>query len=96
MIGDKSKMKYLKRNQYGKVIISNDAPTKVSGKGRAIIKKNRKASSTLLVQCLKKNVLSVGQMVYKENVIVFTSTKCKVMDEETGKVIERGNINADK
>ena len=35
-------------------------------------------------------------MANKENVIVFTSTKCKVIDEESGKVIARGYRNPDK
>lgn len=83
MTGDKSKMESLKKNQDGKVILSNDAPTKVLGKGRDIINKNRKVVDTLLVQGLKQNILSVGQMADKGNVIVFTSTKCKVKDEET-------------
>ena len=96
MTGDKSKMEYLKKNQDGKVILSNDAPTNILGKGRAIINKNRRAVDTLLVQGLKQNLLSVGQMADKGNIIVFTSTKCKVMDEETGEVITRGYKNADK
>ena len=96
MTGDKSKMESLKKNKDGKVILSNDAPTKVLGKGRAIINKNRKEVDTLLVQGLKQNILSVGQMADKGNVIVFTSTKCKVMDEETREVIARGYKNTDK
>lgn len=35
-------------------------------------------------------------MADKGNVIVFTSTKCKVIDEDFGKVIERGYRNPDK
>ena len=47
-------MDSLKENQYGKVIISNDAPTNILGKGRAIINKNRRAIDTLLVKGLEK------------------------------------------
>ena len=96
MTGDKSKMESLKKNQDGKVILSNDALANILGKGRAIINKNRRAVDTLLVQGLKQNLLSVGHVADKENIIVFTSTKCKVMDEETGKFIARGYYNADK
>ena len=46
MIGDKSKMESLKKNQDGKVILSNSAPTKVLGKGRAKINKDRGATDT--------------------------------------------------
>ena len=35
-------------------------------------------------------------MADKGNIIVFASTKCKVMDEETGEVIARGYRNTDK
>ena len=96
MTGNKSKMESLKKNQDGKVILSNDAPKKVLGKGRAIINKNIRAVDTLLVQGLKKNISSVGQMEDKISVIVFTSTKCKVMDKETGEFIARGYRNNDK
>ena len=41
MTGDKSKMDYFKKNQDGKVILSNDAPTKVFRKGRDKINKLR-------------------------------------------------------
>ena len=96
MTSDKSKMESLKKNQDGKVSLSNDAPKSILGKGRDIINKNRRAVDTLLVQGLKQNILSVGQMGDKGNVIMFTSAKCKVMDEETGEVIARGYRNADK
>ena len=32
--GDKSNMESLKKNQYGKVILGNNSPVKVLGKGR--------------------------------------------------------------
>jgi len=89
-------MEFLTKNQDDKVILSNDAPANILGKGRAIINKNRRSVDTLLVEGLKQNLLSVGQMADKGNIIVFTSTKCKVMDEETGEVIARGYRNADK
>ena len=72
MTGDNIKMESLKKNQYGKAILSNDAWEKNLEKGRAIIIKNRKVVDTLLVQVLKQNILSVGQMADKGNVIVFT------------------------
>ena len=81
MTSDKSKMESLKKNKEGKVIISNDSRTKFLGKGRAIINKNRREFDSLLVQGLKQNTLSIYQMSDKGNVIVFTSTKCKVMEE---------------
>jgi len=92
MARDKNKFKSLGNKKDGKVIPGNNAPTKVLVKGRAKINKYRRATNILLVQGLKHNILSVGLMV----VIVFTSTKCKVIGEESGKVIARGYINLDK
>lgn len=53
MTGEKSKMESLKKNQYGNVIPETNAPTKVLGKGRAIINKTRGVDDTLLVQGIK-------------------------------------------
>ena len=58
-IGDKSMMESLKKNQDGKVILSNDASTNIFGKGRAIINKHKRAVDTLLAQGLKQNILIV-------------------------------------
>lgn len=81
MTGDKDKFKFLKKNKDGKVIIRNGAPTKVMGKGRIKLKKHAKAIDVLLVQGLKQNILSVGQMDDKRRIIMFTSTKFKIIDE---------------
>eukprot|EP00253_Pinus_taeda_P025650 PITA_25650 len=62
MTGDKSKMESLKKNQYGKVIFGTNVPTKVTRKGKAKINRYIGANGSLLVQGLKKNILSVGQM----------------------------------
>ena len=96
MYGDKNKFVSLKKNKDGKVILENNSPIKVLRKGRAKLNKYIRAVDVLLVQWLKQNILSVGQMEYKGNVDVFTSTKCRVIDEEYGKVIERGYRNPEK
>lgn len=96
MAGDKSKMESLRKNHHGNVILGTDVSTKVLGHGRAKINKNRVAVDSLLVQGLKNNILSVGQMVVNGNINVFIATKCKVMNEVTGKVIIRGYRNQDK
>ena len=44
----------------------------------------------------KQSILSVGQIANKGHTIVFTLTKCKVIEEETRKVIARGFRNVDK
>jgi len=69
---------------------------KLREKGRIKLEKHEKAIDALLVQGIKQNILSVGQIANKEHIIVFTSTKCQILDEEIGKVIARGYKNLDK
>lgn len=66
------------------------------GKCRIKLDKCEKAVDALLVQGLKNNFISIGKMIEKGCIIVFTSTKCKAIDKETGKVIARGYKNPDK
>jgi len=60
MTRDKSKMKSLRKNHHGNVILGIHVLAKVIGQGKAIINKTRVAFDALLVQGLKKNILSVG------------------------------------
>lgn len=47
----------------GEVVLGKNAPTKVLGKGRVYLDvKNTKEANVLLVEGLKKNILSVGQI----------------------------------
>ena len=96
MSGYKNKFVSLKRNKDGKVILGNSAPTKVLGKGRAKLDKHTKVTDALLVQGLKQNILSVGQIVEKGHTIVFTSNKCKVIEEDIREVRAKVYINSDK
>jgi len=83
MIGDKNKFEYPRNNEDAKVILGNNSLAKVLGKGRTKIDRYKKEADTLFVQGLNKNILCVGKMENKGNLIVFTSSKCKVIDEET-------------
>lgn len=96
MIGGKSKMESLRKNHHGNVILGTAALVKVLGQAKAISNKTRATINSFWLQGLKKNILSVGKMGNKVKIIVFTSTKCKVMNELTAKVIIRGNRNQDK
>jgi len=49
-----------------------------------------------LVEGKKKNILSVGKIADKVNLIVFTTTGRKIIEEDTRKVIAKGVINVDK
>jgi len=74
MIGDNDKFEFLKKNKDCKVIPVNNAPIKVMVEGRIKLEKYAKAVDGLLVQRLKQNILSVGQIANNGNIIVFTST----------------------
>ena len=89
MAGEKNKFESPKKNKDGKFILGNSAPTKVLGKGRAKLDKYTKEVDALLVQGLNHNIISVGKIECKGHIIVFTLTKCKIIKEDTGKVIER-------
>lgn len=93
---NKNKFESLKNNKYGKVILGNNAPTKVLGKGRAKLDQYTKVVDALLVQGIKQNILCVGQIANNGHIIMFTSAKCKVIEEDIGKVIVRGLKNTDK
>lgn len=80
MSGDKNKFESRNTNKNGKVILGNNAPTKVLGKVRAKLDKHNKAIEALLVQGLKQNILRVGQIDDNGCTIVFTSTKYKVIE----------------
>ena len=62
MIGDKRKMESLRKNHHGNFILGTDVSGNVLGQGKAIINKTREEVDALLVQGLKKNILSVGQI----------------------------------
>lgn len=57
--GDKSKMESLRKNHHGKVILGTNVSTNVLGQGKDRINKTRATTDPLLVQGLKKNILSV-------------------------------------
>ena len=93
---DKIKMENLQKNQHGNVTLGTNVLEKLPGQGKARINKTRVTSNSLLVQQLKKNILSVGQIANKGNIIVFSSTTFKVMNELSGKFIIRGYKNRKK
>lgn len=72
---DNNELNSHKKNKDGKVILGNSAPVKGLGKGNVDIDNNAGSTNVLLVQGLKKNILSVGLIDDKGHTIVFTSTK---------------------
>lgn len=70
MYEDKKKLVSLKKTKYGIAILGNNARTKVLGKGGAKINKHTRENDGLLVQGLKKNILSLGKIFDKGNTIL--------------------------
>ena len=66
MIGDNEKFEYLKKNKDDKVIIVNSALSKFMVKCRIKLEKYAKAVDALLVQGIKQNIISVGQIDEKD------------------------------
>jgi len=88
---NKSKFISLKKTKGGNVILGNSALAKVMGKGKGnLVVKNTNAAKVLLVEGLKHNILSVGQITDREHIVIFTSRGCRVIEEETRKVIAKG------
>lgn len=79
------------------LLIGNGTTAEVLGKVNVNVDiKNTQAINSLLVDGIKNNILIVGQIVDKGNVIVFTSIGCKIIKEDTRKTIAKGCRNADK
>jgi len=49
--------------------------------------KSKEITNVLHVDGLKENILSVAQIDDKVNVIMFRSTRCKIIEEDTGKFL---------
>jgi len=85
------------KNKSGKIILGNGTFAEVLGKGNADVDiKNTKIKNVLMVDGLKDNFLSVGKITDKWNVVVFASTRCQIIKEDTRKTIAKGFRNADK
>jgi hypothetical protein len=88
MTGDKNMFLTLKNEQDGSVSFRNDDLSKIIG--RATIKlesKDAKAENVVLVEDMKNNLLSVGQMCDEGNKLLFESEKCEIIKEGSGKLV---------
>lgn len=95
MFWNKGKIIFLK-SKSGKIILGNGTSAKVLGKDNVDVDiKNTEVVNVRLVNGLKDNILSVSQIANKGNVIIFTSTRCKIIKEDTRKTIAKGFRNSD-
>ena len=69
----------------GKVIFGDDSVSEVKGKGTvaipALYGKKKLIEDTLLTPTLKKNLISVGQMMEQNYNLVFDNKECLIMDK---------------
>lgn len=92
MIGDQ--IKFIKLNEIdgGKVILGNNASTKITRKGTFNIDNGRpKAQYVLHVEGFKHNLLSVIQMCDQGYDLMFNSKRCEIRNSYTGKLIAIAN-----
>jgi hypothetical protein len=88
-------------NYSGKVIFGDDSASKVKGKGTVAIPtlngKKKFIDDTLLTPTLKKNLLSVGQMMEQNYKLVFDNKECLIMDKlNKNAVVARGEMTEDR
>jgi hypothetical protein len=76
MTGDRDKFLTLRKERYGSISFRNDDSTKIIGKGTIQIgSKNEKVENVLLVEDMKHNLLSLGQMCDQGHKVTFNSQK---------------------
>jgi hypothetical protein len=87
-------------NYFGKVIFGNDRVFEVTGKGTVAIPAlhgKKFIEDTLLTPTLKKNLLSVGQMMEKNYKLVFDNKEYLIMDTLIKTVVvARGEMTEDR
>ena len=72
------------------VTFGNESPVVIKGKGSVFLKEMVKANNVMYVNGLKHNFLSVSQMCYQGNEVVFRSKECVVHELDTGKTVIKG------
>jgi hypothetical protein len=88
MTGDRDMFLTLRKERDGPVSFGNDDSAKIIGKGTVRIhNKNTKVENVLLVEDMKHNLLSVGQICEKGHKVTFYSQKCEIRKEGLGKLI---------
>jgi len=90
----------INENYSGKVIFGDDSVSEVKGKGTVAIPTfhgKKLIEDTLLTPTLKKNLLSVGQMMEQNYKLVFDNKECLIMDKlNQNAVIARGGMTEDR
>jgi len=90
MTGEKSNFLSLAATQGGSVAFGNGKSGTIVGIGKIGESLSHSIEDVYLVDGLKHNLLSVPQLCDKDNLVIFTSNHCLVVDMDTGNAVLRG------
>jgi len=89
MMGEKSNFLSLAATQGGSVAFGNGKLGTIIGIGKIGESPSNSIEDVYLVDGLKHNLLSVSQLCDKDNLVVFTSNHCLVVNIDTGDIVLR-------
>jgi len=90
MTGEKSNFLLLTATQGGSVAFGNGKLGTIISIGKIGESPSNSIEDVYLVDGLKHNLLSVSQLCDKDNLVVFTSNRCLVVNMDTGDIVLRG------
>ena len=90
MTGEKSNFLSLTASEGGSVAFGNGKSGIIVGLGKIGESLSHSIDNVYLVDGLKHNLLSVSQLCDKDNLVVFSPTRCLVVNMNTGDVVLRG------
>ena len=90
MTGEKSNFLSLAASEGGSVAFENGKSGTIVGIGKIGESLSHSIENVYFVDGLKHNLLSVSQLCDKYNLIVFSPTRCLVVNMNTGDVVLRG------
>jgi len=89
MTGEKTNFLSLAATQGGSVAFGNGKSATIVGIGKIGESLSNSIEDVYLVDGLKHNLLSVFQLCDKDNLVVFTSNSCLVVNMDTGDIVLR-------
>ncbi len=90
MIWEKNRFFYLKKEKDGLVTFGNNNFAKIVGRGIVSLgRKDAMEENVLLVEDIKHNLLSVIQMCDQGHNFLFTTKKCEIRREKSGRLVQR-------
>ena len=87
MTGEKSNFLSLVATQGGSVAFGNGKSGTIIGIGKIGESLSHSIDGVYLVDGLRHNLLSVSQLCDKENLVIFTSNRCLVVNMDTGHIV---------